>query len=165
MIEVDDLTKTSAMVTLSGRPNLAGRYLLSRVAPIPRVSSKQTKYIFGLKRKEPKHNLFRLFFGLFRETKKLFFGLFQCFEHVWKQPKQTNLFRKKPKQTKKICKLCSSKYSIHCTLVGKHVQVQCRTLVDCRQAQVQNKALVDRNAQMQHRLLKTDTSRCSTKLL
>jgi hypothetical protein len=99
------------------------------------------------------------------KPKKLFFGLFGCFEHVSKQPKQTKLFKKKPKQTKKNCKLCSSRYSIHWTHVGKHVQVQHRTLVDGRQAQVQNKALVNRIAQMQHRLLKTDTSRCCTKLL
>jgi hypothetical protein len=38
-----------------------------------RVSSKQTKTIFGLNRKEPKNNLIRLFFCLFHETKKLFF--------------------------------------------------------------------------------------------
>jgi hypothetical protein len=35
-----------------------------------RVSSKQTKNIFGSNRKEPKHNLFRLCFCLFHETKK-----------------------------------------------------------------------------------------------
>jgi len=124
------------------------------------------KNIFGLNRKEPKHNLFRLCFGLFRETKKkLIFGLLRCFEHVSKQPKQTKLFRKKPKKTKKNCKLCSSRYSIHWTLVGRHVQVQhFKTFVD-RQAQMQNKALVHRHAQVQRRLLKTVTFRCSTKLL
>jgi hypothetical protein len=36
----------------------------------PRVSSKQTKNIFGSNRKEPKLNLFRLCSGLFHETKK-----------------------------------------------------------------------------------------------
>ena len=131
-----------------------------------RVSSKQTKYIFGLNRNEPKHNLFRFVFRFVSwNQKKLFFGLFRCFEHVSKQPKQTKLFRKKPKKTKKNCKLCSSRYSIHWTRVGKHVQVQHRTLVDGRQSQVQNKALVDRDAQMHHRLLKTGTSRCNTKIL
>ena len=43
----------------------------------------------------------------------------------------------------------SSRYSLHWTLVGKNVQVQYRTLEDCRQVQMQNKAVVDRNAQMQ----------------
>jgi hypothetical protein len=37
--------------------------------------------------------------GLFRETKKKKFGLFRCFEPISKQPKQTDLFRNKPKQT------------------------------------------------------------------
>jgi hypothetical protein len=38
-----------------------------------RVSSKQTKQIFGSNRNKPKLNLFRFIFGLFRETNKLFF--------------------------------------------------------------------------------------------
>jgi hypothetical protein len=36
--------------------------------------------------------MFQLFFGLFQETKKRFFGLFRCFGPVKKQPKQTNRF-------------------------------------------------------------------------
>ncbi len=38
-----------------------------------RVSSKQSNFLFGSNRNKPKLNLFRLFFGLFRETKKHFF--------------------------------------------------------------------------------------------
>ncbi len=53
----------------------------------PRVSSKQTKINFGLNRNKPKQDLFRVFFGLFR-----------CFEPISKQPKQTEMFRNKPKQ-------------------------------------------------------------------
>ncbi len=58
-----------------------------------RVSSKQSNYFVGSNRNEP---LFRLFFGLFRETKHLFFsvcfGLFLC---GVKQPKQTEIISKK----------------------------------------------------------------------
>jgi hypothetical protein len=66
------------------------------------VGCPRNKLIFflGLNRNKPKLNLFRLIFGLFRETKNIFFGLFWCFEPVSKQPKQTDLFRNKPKKTK-----------------------------------------------------------------
>jgi hypothetical protein len=37
----------------------------------PRVSSKQTKINFGSNRNKPKQDLFRVCFGLFRETKNL----------------------------------------------------------------------------------------------
>ncbi len=36
---------------------------------LTRVSSKQTKIIFGSNRNKPKQDLFRVCFGLFRETK------------------------------------------------------------------------------------------------
>jgi hypothetical protein len=39
----------------------------------PRVSSKQSNFFFGSNRIKPKLNLFRVFFGLFCETKKHFF--------------------------------------------------------------------------------------------
>ncbi len=61
-------------------------------------------FFFSLNRNKPKLNLFRLFFGLFHETKKLFFGLFRCFGPVSKQPKQTEFSRNKPKQTEKSLK-------------------------------------------------------------
>ncbi len=43
------------------------------------VSSKQSKFVFGSNRNKPKLNLFRLFFGLFRETKKHFFRFVSVF--------------------------------------------------------------------------------------
>ncbi len=63
-----------------------------------RVSSKQTKINFGSNRNKPKQDLFRVCFGLFRETKTKNFGLFRCFEPILKQPKQTELFHNQPKQ-------------------------------------------------------------------
>jgi hypothetical protein len=51
--------------------SLRPTYLRSSV-PI-RVSSKQTKKNFGSNRNKPKLSLFRLIFGLFRETNQLFF--------------------------------------------------------------------------------------------
>ncbi len=44
-----------------------------------RVSSKQSNFSFGSDRNEPKLNLFRLFFGLFRETKQIFFRFVSVF--------------------------------------------------------------------------------------
>ncbi len=77
-----------------------------------RVSSKR-KNNFGSNPNKPKQDLFQLCFGLFREPKIKKFGLFRCFEPISKQPKQTELFRGKPKQTKttlnflKNTKICS----------------------------------------------------------
>jgi hypothetical protein len=45
----------------------------------PRVSSKWKKYIFGSNRNKPKQDLFRVCFGLFRETKKHFFRFVSVF--------------------------------------------------------------------------------------
>ncbi len=65
-----------------------------------RVSSNQSNFFFGSNRNKPKLNLFRLFLGLFRETKKhFFFGLFRCFGPALKQPKQTELCQNKPKKS------------------------------------------------------------------
>ncbi len=47
-----------------------------RRSPRTRVSSKQTKINFGSNRNKPKQDLFRVCFGLFRET-KFFFSV--CF--------------------------------------------------------------------------------------
>jgi hypothetical protein len=44
-----------------------------------RVSSKQTKINFGSNRNKPKQDLFRVCFGLFRETKKKIFRLVSDF--------------------------------------------------------------------------------------
>ena len=60
------------------------------------VSSKQTKINFGSNRNKPKQDLFRV---CFVKPKKKIFGLFQCFEPLSKQPKQTELFRNEPKQS------------------------------------------------------------------
>jgi hypothetical protein len=48
-----------------------------KLMPVTRVSSKQTKINFGSNRNKLKQDLFRVFFGLFRETKKNFFSV--CF--------------------------------------------------------------------------------------
>jgi hypothetical protein len=61
-----------------------------------RVSSKQTKINFGSNRNKPKQYLFRV---CFVKSKTKNFGLFRCFEPKSKQPKQTELFRNKLKQT------------------------------------------------------------------
>ncbi len=58
-----------------------------------RVSSKQSNFFFGSNRNKPKLNLFRLFFGLFRETKKHFFRFVSvCFGvSDWNRNKQNFL--------------------------------------------------------------------------
>jgi hypothetical protein len=57
------------------------------------------KQNFGSNRNKPKQDLFWLCFGLFGETKnKKFRFVLVCFS-VSNLPKQTELFRKKPKQT------------------------------------------------------------------
>jgi hypothetical protein len=63
-----------------------------------RVSSKQSNFFFGSNRTKPRLNLFRLFFGLFCETKKHFFQFVSVF--------RTNIetIRIFSKQTKKISK-------------------------------------------------------------
>jgi hypothetical protein len=60
------------------------------------MSSKQTKINFGSNRNKPKQYLFRV---CFVKSKTKNFGLFRCFEPKSKQPKQTELFRNKSKQT------------------------------------------------------------------
>jgi hypothetical protein len=66
-----------------------------------RVSSKQSNFFFGLNQNEPKLNLFRLFFGLFRETKQIFFRFVSvCFGVSVRYRNNRN----KPKQTEKISK-------------------------------------------------------------
>jgi hypothetical protein len=99
-----------------------------------RVSSKWKIKFFGSNRNKPKQDLFRVCFGLFRETKKKNFGLFRCFEPISKQPKQTELFRNEPKQSGMFWKinhiftrvLCLS-YSCHIPLFLSSCQ-SCRTL-------------------------------------
>ncbi len=52
---------------------------LGLVNIILRVSSKQSNFFFGSNQNKPKLNLFRLFFGLFRETKKQIFRFVSVF--------------------------------------------------------------------------------------
>jgi hypothetical protein len=64
------------------------------------VSSKQTKINFGSNRNKPKNKIcFALVSVWFVKPKTKIFGLFRCFKPISKQPKQTDLFRNKPKQT------------------------------------------------------------------
>jgi hypothetical protein len=141
------------------------------------VSSKQTRNIFGLNRKEPKLNLFRLCFGLFHETKKYFFRLVSVFRTCI-ETTETNMH---------VSKQTETNLKIH--LNNTHIQVQrgldscrqtcpgasqsvCRqtrtraTTFSCRQTRpvqlkalvsrsswCSTKALVDRHVQMKHRLL------------
>ncbi len=69
--------------------------------PLIRVSSKQTKNIFGLNRKEPKHNLFRLFFGLFRETKNFFFSVCFGVSNTYRNNRNNKSVSKKTETNKK----------------------------------------------------------------
>jgi hypothetical protein len=57
-----------------------GRTQQVRVNVVPRrVSSKQTKINFGSNRNKPKQDLFRVCFGLFRETKTKIFRFVSVF--------------------------------------------------------------------------------------
>ncbi len=65
---------------------------------VVRVSSKQSNFFFGSNRNELKLNLFRLFFGLFRETKQIFFRFVSVFRSGI-EITETN--RNKPKKSPK----------------------------------------------------------------
>ncbi len=69
--------------------------------PTPRVSSKQSNLFFGPNQNKPKLNLFRLFFGLLRETKKHFFWFVSMFQ-TGIETTETNIIFSK--QTEKIFK-------------------------------------------------------------
>ncbi len=67
-----------------------------------RVSSKQTKIIFGSNRKTNRNKIcfaFAFVSVCFVKPITKIFGLFWCFEPISKQPKQTELFHNKPKHT------------------------------------------------------------------
>jgi hypothetical protein len=88
-----------------------------------RVSSKQTKKNFGSNRNKPKHNHFRFV----SRNQKLFFsvcfGSFRCFGPVSKQPKQTDLFRYKPKKSKQYKRNRKPRYqTVLKKVVWKEVQ-------------------------------------------
>jgi len=54
-------------------------YIARNVMVLSRVSSKQTKIYFGSNRNKPKQDLFRVCFGLFRETKNKMFWFVSVF--------------------------------------------------------------------------------------
>jgi hypothetical protein len=82
-------------------------YLKSALVVL-RVSSKQTKNIFGLNRKEPKLNLFRLFFGLFHETKKYLFWFVSVFRTCIETIETNILVSKHIETNQKKCVDCTS---------------------------------------------------------
>ncbi len=63
-----------------------------------RVSSKQTKIIFGWNRNKPKQDLFRVCFGLFRETNNKKFRFVSVFR-TYIETTETNRPVSQPKQT------------------------------------------------------------------
>ncbi len=65
-IEKKDFEDLSTVVHIAYLLSLMNSWLLEVVN---RVSSKQTKINFGSNRNKPKQDLFRVCFGLFRETK------------------------------------------------------------------------------------------------
>jgi hypothetical protein len=67
--------------------------------------NKQTKY-FGSNRNKPKHNLFRLIFGLFRETKNLFFRFVSVFRIRFKTTETNRSVSKQTEINKKKWKIC-----------------------------------------------------------
>jgi hypothetical protein len=69
--------------------------------PWGRMSSKQSKNLFGLNRNKLKLNLFRLFFGWFRETKKHFFWFVSEFRNRIETTETKRFSRNKPKKSSK----------------------------------------------------------------
>jgi hypothetical protein len=65
-----------------------------------RVSSKQTKNIFGSNRNKPKLHLFRLIFGLFRETNKTFFRFVSVFRIRFETTETNTSVSKQSEKTK-----------------------------------------------------------------
>ncbi len=86
---------------------------------------------FRLYPKEPKLNLFRLFFGLFPQPKNKFFRLFRfvsVFRSCITNRYKPNSFETNRK-TNKIFADCRPRYSMGWALVGRHVQVQHKALL------------------------------------
>jgi hypothetical protein len=139
-----------------------------------RVSSKQTKINFGSNRNKPKQDLFRVCFGLFRETKNKIFWFVSVFriyikttetnrnkpkrfstEHLQLQPGLQSCRQTRPGASQSSCRqthtgaakiLADRHVQVqHKALVGRHIQVQHKTLV-ARHVHVKHKALVDRHA-------------------
>jgi hypothetical protein len=68
---------------------------------LTRVFSKQKIFFFGSNRNKPKLNLFRLIFGLFRETKKFLFRFVSVFLTRFETTETTETNRSVSKLTKK----------------------------------------------------------------
>jgi hypothetical protein len=92
ILSSDQCSHLGVAWTLSGELNLGWP-----VKGCPR--NKQV--FFGSTRNKPKLNLSRFIFGLFRETNNNYFWFVLVFGPVSKQPKQTDLFRNKPKKSRK----------------------------------------------------------------
>ena len=86
-------------------------YCLRCIFPVvlyyTRVSSKQTKINFGSNRNKPKQDLFRVCFGLFRETKKKNFSVVSVFR-TYIETTETN--RTVSKRTETIRKFLTNRY-------------------------------------------------------
>ncbi len=65
------------------------------------MSSKQSNFFFGSNRNKPKLNLFRLFFGLFRKTKKHFFRFVSVFRTGIETTKTNRTLSKQTKTNRK----------------------------------------------------------------
>jgi hypothetical protein len=65
--------------------------------PVTRVSSKQSNFFSVWTETKRNSICFGWFSVCFVKLITIFFGLFRCFGSISKQPKQTHLFRNKPK--------------------------------------------------------------------
>ncbi len=66
-----------------------------------RVSSKQTKINFGSNRNKPKQDLFRVCFGLFRETKNKLFLFVSVFRTCIETTETNRIVSKQTEKTEK----------------------------------------------------------------
>jgi hypothetical protein len=82
-------------------------YLQCSVSVHARVSSKQSNFFFGSNRNKSKLNLFRLFFGLFRETKKHFFRFVSVFRTGIETTETNRIFSKQTETNQKNLEKCS----------------------------------------------------------
>jgi hypothetical protein len=101
---------------------------------------------------------FGCFLVCFAIPKNNFFGLFRCFGSVSKQPKQTDLFRNKPKKTNTMSitgcgpavltrrRLCHSCWRNYCTVpIQFSCVVYCMTVWYSTSGSIRNKTLFSKN--------------------
>jgi hypothetical protein len=139
-----------------------------------RVSSKQTNINFGSNGKKPKQDLFRVCFGLFRETKNKIFRFVSVFRTYIETTETNRTVSKQTETNQKDFQQNTYSYSLHfcwqtrpgasqssCRqtrtgaakiLADRHVQVQHKALVG-RHIQVQHKTLVARHVRVKHKAL------------